>query len=157
MILGFLVTLVLDIPVKLIVKGDANISSFITSTVATLAIMIFIFLNDGYQHKIYEPKKITVSLLIILVVMEAFIGTVKVSSFMTGPTIWLTNYIYHTDFQTQDISTYLSNMLLFAAAFVFVYSPIIYIFEHIGVKNRKQATADFLKEQKEHPQIDVKH
>lgn len=157
MILGYVATLLLDIPIKLIFEGDSDLISFISGSILTLLVMMAVFYNDGYQYKIYEPGKIAVSLAIILVITALFIGTVKVSSFLTGPTIWLTNYIYHTDFQTQDINTYLSNIVLFSAAFVFVYSPIIFAFEYLGIKGRKKAREEFLREQKEHPAINEKH
>lgn len=156
-VLGFLATFILDIPIKLIFEGDANIISFISGSVLTVLIMMFVFYNDGYQYQKYEPGKIIVSLIFILIITVVFIGSVKVSSFLTGPTIWLTNYIFHTDFQTQDISTYVSNIVLFSVAFVFVYSPIILIFENLGIKGRIKAREEFLREQREHPAINEKH
>lgn len=156
-IIGFIFSLILDIPVKFLLRGSSDVATLITDSVTTLTVMIFVFFSDGYHYKKFEPKKIIISLCIVLVLMELFTASVSAASFITGPTTWITNIIFSTDFAKQSIATYLCNMLFLALAFVFVYSPIILLFEYLGVKSRKKDSEEFLREQREHPAINEKH
>ncbi len=132
-IIGLGISILLNIPMKFIRVINMDLGAFIVHLLSMCVALYIRSYRRGYHRNTrtytFQCKKALLFVGIVFAVQIALTLIIRGHAvYISGPTVWLTNYI----FPTADSANY--NWLFMLLADVFIYAPIMILGEYSGAK-----------------------
>lgn len=139
--LSLLTSVILNVPLKFIIKNYNNAVNFATHALLMLVLLFVFFYRDGYNTKKLELKYFLPSLAVILLLLVAVLLIIGHAVYIAGPTEFLDEYFPKILLQSPinpKVTVNLGSALLMCAAFLILYAPTILLAETLGIKKRNK-------------------